>query len=364
MIKLIKNEAIKLFSRKSSWAMQIVLVLCMFGMAFMVMKSNESLKTFYQQAETPAFNGGMTAYKMEDGTLLTEDEYWQTDMTEAGEITEVSLTLEETVAFLDSKLKSYPKNLKGDQKELVKAVQKELEYYQVYYDKGIEPPNPAEGMTGAMFFSFFGQIYVLPTLFAVIIASMIIAAEFSGGTIKLLLTRPYTRMQILWSKYIVTIFYGIISSIVMAVSALLCTFVLPSQSVNLPLDVTTGAKTAMTVAGQLFASNFLLMILYITIAFFFSAVIRSQALAVGVGMGILFSGSVLGQFLPSLIEKYDWLKWIIFNLLGLNNQVIDASYYVGGNLSIQATVVGIIVYIILIYAATLFLFNKRDVALT
>ncbi|MGX6979827.1 ABC transporter permease [Vagococcus elongatus] len=364
MIGLIKNELIKLFSRKSSWGMQIILVLCMFAMAFMFTKSNESMKQYYKEDGVVEFNGGMTAYKKSDGTLLTEDEYWQSDDIGEAEVAEVSLTLDETIDFLNNKLENYQDKPKVHEKELLKSTKKQLEYYQAYHDRGITPPNPQEGSTSAFFFSLFGQIYVLPTLFSVVVASMIIAAEFTSGTIKLLLIRPYTRIQILWSKYFVTLIYGVLSSLVMAASAFLFSFMLPSQPLNAPLDVMTGAKTALTVAGQLFASNFLLMILYITIAFFFSAVIRSQALAVGVGMGILFSGSILGQVLPAIIEKYDWLKWIIFNLLGLNNQVIDASYYVGGNLSITATVVGIIAYIIVIYAATLFLFNKRDVALT
>lgn len=201
-------------------------------------------------------------------------------------------------------------------------------------------------------------------MFAVIVASMIIASEFSGGTIKLLLTRPYSRLQILWSKYIVTILYGLVTSVIMAVSAFAFSFMLPNQSLVVPLSSATGTKTALTMAVQLFASNTLLMILYITIAFFFSAVIRSQALAVGVGMGVLFSGSILGQILPGFIEKYDWLKWIIFNLLGLNNQVMDVSYLTGGNLSVPATVMGIIIYIVLIQTATLAIFNRRDVALS
>lgn len=363
MFTLIKNEFIKLFSKKSSWILQIILFVCMLGMGFMMMKSNENMQSYMHSEGQPEYKGGINGYKNSDGTIVSEDLYWNSaDVDENAEL--VSLTLEESIPQLEKNLELYKSHPKQYSKRDIKATEKQIDFYKSYQEKGETPPNPNSGTTSAQFFSSFGQIYVLPTLFAVIIASMIIAAEFSGGTIKLLLTRPYSRMQILWSKYIVAILYGLLSSIVMAVSAFICSYMLPHQSLTSALAEATGDKNALMMAGQLFSSNFLLMILYITIALFFSAVIRSQALAVGVGMGILFSGSILGQILPVIIEKYDWLKWILFNLLGLNNQVIDSAYAVGGNLSVPATVVGLIIYIVLIYAATLALFNKRDVALS
>lgn len=361
---LIKNELIKLSGKKASWIMQIILVVGMFGMAFMMLNSNENMKVYLQGAEQPEFKGGMTAFKAADGTLMSQEQFWNTEEGNYEDIQQVSLTLEESITLLESSIQTYKSQPKKYDKQTIKLAEKELAYYQAYKEQGEVPQDPNVGTTSATFFSSYGQIYVLSTLFAVIVASMIIASEFSGGTIKLLLTRPYSRLQILWSKYIVTILYGLVTSVIMAVSAFAFSFMLPNQSLVVPLSSATGTKTALTMAVQLFASNTLLMILYITIAFFFSAVIRSQALAVGVGMGVLFSGSILGQILPGFIEKYDWLKWIIFNLLGLNNQVMDVSYLTGGNLSVPATVMGIIIYIVLIQTATLAIFNRRDVALS
>ena len=42
-------------------------------------------------------------------------------------------------------------------------------------------------------------------IFSVIVAGTIVSNEFQKGTIKLLLTRPYSRNKILLSKYIVSI---------------------------------------------------------------------------------------------------------------------------------------------------------------
>lgn len=356
---LMKNELIKLFGRKSSWGMWIVLIVSMFGMAFAIMKSNTHSRQYYDDYD---YKGGMTAYQDENGNILSENDFWY--LTEGyDQYTETSLSLDETVTFLENRLAQLNNDKKAD-KEMVKATKNQLAFYQVYQEKGAQPADSREGTNSAQFFSIFGSLYVLPTLFSVIVASIIIASEFSGGTIKLLLVRPFSRIQILMSKYIVTFVYSVITSVIMAVSAFAFSYLLPIQKLTLPVSEQTGAKTAIELAAQLFASNLLLMVLYITIAFFFSAVIRSQALAVGVGMGILFSGSFLGQILPNIIAKYDWLKWIIFNMLGLNNQVMDANYLAAGNLSIQQTAIGIVAYIVIILIATLVLFKKRDVALT
>lgn len=361
---LIKNEWIKLFGRKSSWIMQVVLVVCMLGMAFVILKSDQGMKEYYRQEERNyEYKGGMTAYEDENGKIISENEFWSEDREITEEPKQVSLTIPETVSLLEAQITKDQKDPQVD-KQSLKLAKKELAFYQAYEKQGKQPSDSRDGMSSANFFSHFGSIYVLATLLAVVVASTIIASEFSSGTIKLLLVRPYSRAQILLSKYIVTILYSLLTSMVMAISAFAASFLLPHQGLNLPLSADLGSKTALTVASQLFASNLLLMVLYITIAFFFSAVIRSQALAIGVGMGILFSGSILGQILPGIIAKYDWLKWVIFNMLGLNNQVIDSAYQVGGNLSVPVTIVGIIVYIVLIFSATLAIFAKRDVALT
>ena len=50
----------------------------------------------------------------------------------------------------------------------------------------------------------------LVTLFTVIVGAGIVAAEFSQGTIKMLLTRPVNRWKILTSKYITTMLFGLV----------------------------------------------------------------------------------------------------------------------------------------------------------
>ncbi|MBC8932212.1 ABC transporter permease, partial [Escherichia coli] len=73
-----------------------------------------------------------------------------------------------------------------------------------------------------------------------------------------------------------------------------------------------------------------------------SSVVRSQALAVGVGVVVLFSGGIIRQLLPLVIEKYDWMKWIIFNLLSLNDTVGGSK--IAGGLADWQIIAGLGVY--------------------
>lgn len=367
MGSLIVNETIKLFKKKSGWVMPIMVVLSMLGMVLIQLKSNQVMKdSMPPEMDGYVYKGGIDAYEMPDGQILSENEFWEQEEPDYENTKMVSVDLPTSIEMLKKDEQKYARIPKPDEYERSerKRIKKKIEYYQAYDKAGDLPPNGREGTTSAQFFSSFGSIYGLTTLIAVIIASMMLAAEFTGGTIKLLLTRPFSRTQILLSKYIVTLLYSFGISLLMGLSAFVFSFLLPRQSLLVPLAEDTGSRGAIDIALSLFASNFLLLIFYVTVAFFFSGVVRSQALAVGIGMGILFSGSVLGQILPTLIERYDFLKWLIFNMLNLNQRVVDSGYIVGGNLSIGAMVVGIIIYTLLVLSATIILFNKRDVALS
>jgi len=50
------------------------------------------------------------------------------------------------------------------------------------------------------------------SLFAIVIGAGIVAAEFSTGTIKLLLIRPVNRFKILLSKYLATLLFYVLTS--------------------------------------------------------------------------------------------------------------------------------------------------------
>lgn len=355
-MNLIKNEWQKLLLRKSSWIMQLVLVLMVFLMALLLFFVNKTINTSEGSGEAPR---GVTQHFDASGQPISEDQYnsiAKNDSEKAKQIRTEVLSPKDSVAALKMQKKAVT------DKQTKEELQRQIDYYQVYADKGKTPLESAGGPDGAQFFGSLAQEASIATILVVIIASTIVASEFSGGTIKLLLTRPYSRSQVLASKLIICIIYAVISSIVLFVSSLLFSLMLGSESYSLPLAPATGSLNAYEMALKLTGTNFVLMLTFLSIAFLFSSVVRSQALAVGVGIGALFSGNIIATFLPLAIAKYDWLKWLIFNLFQLNSMALGNG--VAGGLAMWQVILTLFAYIIVILGFTFYIFKKRDVALS
>ncbi|MBO0440175.1 ABC transporter permease [Candidatus Enterococcus ikei] len=204
-------------------------------------------------------------------------------------------------------------------------------------------------------------------LFIVVVAASIVAEEFSRGTIKFLLIRPYTRSQILFSKFVACLIYSVIGTVILYGSSLIsANLLLGAQS---PFAVVKGYHgwNALTVAGAYAGANLLLILLYITITLFISAAIRSQSLAVGVGLGVLFGSSIINSFLNVVITEHQWLKWNPFNMLNIKNTIMEngeAANNYPGYLNFWQMTAGILVYSFIIYLVMQLLFKKRDVSLS
>ncbi|MBM7688016.1 hypothetical protein BCR24_00725 [Enterococcus ureilyticus] len=203
-------------------------------------------------------------------------------------------------------------------------------------------------------------------LFIVVVAASIVAEEFSRGTIKFLLIRPFTRSQILFSKFVVCLIYALIGTVILYMTSLVsANLLLNSQS---PFTVVKGYHgwNALTVAGAYAGANLLLILLYVTITLFISAAIRSQSLAVGVGLGVLFGSSIINSFLNVVMAKYQWLRWNPFNMLSIKNTIMEkmgSEINSPAYLNFWQMAGGICVYSVLIYLAMQQLFKKRDVSL-
>lgn len=211
-------------------------------------------------------------------------------------------------------------------------------------------------------------------LFVVVVAASSVAEEFTRGTIKFLLIRPYSRSQILFAKFITCMLYSLLGTVILFITALAAdNLLLKTES---PLDVLANGNghTALAVALVTAATNLLLLVLYVSMTLFISAVIRSQSLAVGLGVGMLFGSTVVNQLMVLAIQKYEWLKWNPFNMLNIKDLIGDLLGAKELNPSAFGSDLlrlgywemagGLVVYAVVIYFLTNFLFNKRDVALS
>ncbi|MBC6299987.1 ABC transporter permease subunit [Listeria booriae] len=224
--------------------------------------------------------------------------------------------------------------------------------------------------------SINGISMFLVALFSIVIASSVVASEFSFGTIKLLLIRPYKRWEILLSKYIVVMLYAVVLAlftllITYLISGVLTSFgsltqdvsdIIPTYSENGDI-LNTGLTATNALSTQL--GFFLVELIFsMSIAFMVSSLLRSQALAVGIGLFLLFINSIAGGITLMLAEKFEWFKYIFvtplyyinMNSNGMGNMEINSGLSTGLAIGILA------VYYVVFMALSFVFFQKRDVS--
>lgn len=226
--------------------------------------------------------------------------------------------------------------------------------------------------------SYLASLMGFPTLMnlgIVVIASGIVSSEFSQGTVKFLLIRPYKRSEILLAKFIVVLIYSILFSLALLLATLLLTSLfLKTQS---PLvQSTVYQQPALVAALQQLGLNFFLILFYVAIVFLLQTLTRSQALAVGFGVAFLFGSSVLSMINIMIMVKYPWFKWNPLNFLQIKDTVTQGykdsmvKFQVGENMVANLYVstlhmaIGLVISSLVVYCLANFIFKKRDVTLT
>ncbi len=203
------------------------------------------------------------------------------------------------------------------------------------------------------------------TLFTVIVCSGMVASEFSDGTIKQLLIRPHKRWKILLSKYVTSILFAGLLLLSLLVSGYLvgiAFFGNGSFTAEVPDPALSGG---MVEVGGYFMDMLLYWIpgffIIITIAFMLSTLFKTTFIAVGVSVFILFASSTLNFVIVNLVDRYSWMKFILFPHLDLRNLFLLDYKYDGATLGFSLGLLA--VYYILFIAITFLVFRKRDISI-
>ncbi|WP_341201636.1 ABC transporter permease [Planomicrobium okeanokoites] len=312
LLKLTQNEWTKLWSRKSSWIMIILLALILLASAAitkwvdnsMDMNNTES----WQEVETNEmiYNQSM----LEDNSLSeAQREFYE------GEVAISEHRLENDL-----------------------------------------PPYEYDSMQQGVIDSHIMMSVV--TLFTVIIAGGIVAAEFSQGTIKMLLTRPVKRWKILTSKYIATMLYAILLAIVLFIVTAIAGLIFYgiSDGTFLTWNGSEVVEGSFWLEGlKMLALSFASVWIIGTFAFMLGTVFRSSSLAIGLSIFLMFTG-IQAVF---LLANYEIVKYYLFTHTDLTQ------YYTGfmpvEDITMTMSVIVLIVYFIIFMAISYLTFSKRDV---
>ncbi len=313
MLNLIRNEWMKLWHKKATWIMVVMLLLILLGIGG-IMKWVES--TNEQPENQPS---------------------WEEDAAQ-------------NQAILKEELAN--PNIDDATK---KQLEKDLAIYEYRLEKDLEPMDPSGREQSILDSNFMVSLVIL---FSVIAAASIVASEFSQGTIKMLLSRPVKRWKILTSKYLTTLLYAFVLTIISFVASLIAGYLFYDSSGGAILDYRNGSVVEVSYWGRvlvLYALQFVGVIVYTTFAFMIGSVFRSSSLAIGLSIFLLFVGPNIVFFL----SKYEFVKYIFFTHT-------DLTGYVTGNVFVQGmtwplSIAVLTVYILLFLAISYLSFTKRDV---
>lgn len=315
MMSLIRNEWMKIFQKKSSYVFIGFLLLMVIGSAFIEYKLNPD-----------------------------ENKDWKQDVRADIEEQEKQMKSPE---FDDEDKEFFKEQMEVNEQLLKENINPNLQTNWTYMSE------------------WTTSITSFITLFVVIVCSSLVSSEFSDGTIKQLLIRPYKRWKILLSKYITSLLFAallLVSLLVFSYVVGLLFFGSGSYSDKI-MDPTSFGFNPVSV-GEYVVNMMVYWIpgfLVITaVAFMLSTLFKSQALAVGISIFILFASSTLTTIIQSFIEKNEWLKFVLFPHLDLRGYVSEMiPMFEGASLGFSLAVLA--VYYLLFLALTFFFFQKKDI---
>lgn len=203
-------------------------------------------------------------------------------------------------------------------------------------------------------------LFMLVTIFTVVIAAGGVADEFTSGTIKLLLIRPWSRSKILLSKYIANMMFAIMLAVLLFTSTLLaswlCFGINPVVTDQSSMVIPEGTSP-FSYMLQYYAMNLVSLVVTVTLAFMLSTVFRSSGLAIGLSLFLLLG---VGSFVPLLaMLDYKWIDYLLFMHLDLTKYIGNTSLEDGASLGFSLAILG--AYYVIFIALTWYVFNKRDV---
>jgi len=202
-------------------------------------------------------------------------------------------------------------------------------------------------------------LYSLITIFTVVVAADSVAGEFTWGTIKLLLIRPWSRSTILLSKYLSTLLFALFFTAV----AFLVTFL--SNLIIFGMDgdgnLASSGLSNWEFMLRFYLYQFITLIMIVTFGFTMSAAFRSGGLAIGLSIAFLFAGQIItGLF---AMANKAWVKYVLFMHLDLTSYIDGGTGPIPNHPMTLGFALGVLaVYFVLFNAVSWTVFRKRDIA--
>lgn len=284
LINLIYNEWIKLVRKKRFYVVGLIIVLFigMFAYAQLVQERNAEER-------------------------FGDDIAWEEQ-------------LEEEIGNLESRL---------EQAELPEGFAEnfaaQIEQQRVYLEEGVNPNETGAPMFLRMFIDNSGDLFI-PLLIVVVTADLV-SSERSGGTIKMLLTRPVERWRILLSKWLtmvlsVSLIVLFISLVSIVIAGIMFGFGGWTQPIITNFSIGSAEVTIIPHWQYIIMAaglTWFAAVIVGSLTFLLSVLLKGTAAVMGFMLAALISGTILSVFISS---------WEAAKYLFMVN--LDLTSYLGG----------------------------------
>ena len=240
-----------------------------------------------------------------------------------------------------------------------------VEMYKYRLDNNIETTSAPRASD--LIASFFNEYSFFILIFILMISGAIVSQEFSKGTIKLLLIKPYSRFKILLSKY----FAALTSIIIVAFVGLLLQLIIGSifldtSSLGEPIFIYSSVSDKVISMNVFvywfkeFLANLPTYIMIGTLSFAASTLFSNTALAVITGFAGTTGCNIIESLLQSSLKTRWWAKYFIGFHMNFEN------YIFGFKTAIKELTFGFslgvwLVHLAILLIVTFIVFIKKDV---
>ncbi|GKV64044.1 MULTISPECIES: ABC transporter permease [unclassified Sporosarcina] len=310
MLNLIRNEWMKLWAKKGTWIMTVLLIACVIGL--------------------------MALTKWINNQNTTEHTDWKANTQEQLQYTKEAIE------------RGLPEMEREQNEETVKILE---------YRLANDIPPLAEDGRESLIINPVG-IGSLVVLLTVIVAAGIVASEFSQGTIKMLLTRPVKRWKIMTSKYVTVLLFGILLMFIGFAVTVICAYILFPAGAGQELKWDGNAVVSVSVWGHglyMLVLAFVNVIITATFAFMIGSVFRSNGMAIGLSLFIFFTGNMV----VLLLSQYEIVKYLLFTHMDLT-MYESGSVFVDG-ITMPFSLAVLTVYLVIFLLISYTVFTKRDI---
>ncbi len=257
----------------------------------------------------------------------------------------------------NSNIKTY--NEKKSYQEAKENMEKSK--YVIENDKDIFDSGDLRGRLINMFSEY--ELLIIITVVA--IAGAIVSEEFSKGTIKLLLVKPYSRRKILLSKFIVVALTIIFIMIVIGIMQFIVGGILFGfDSLNIPVveyNHKTGSLVEMSILQNILLTGLAKLPIYIligTLAFAISTLLTNTAVAITISMLGYMGSQIINQF--AYYYDISWLKYFVTPNWDLTQFLYGRLPNMQG-INIAFSIAICVIYFLIMIIATFIGFQKRNI---